>query len=162
MNQEGIYNFCSLDTSMEPTSKWIYDYVWREKKSRNGTQAIETANSTSTPPSLLAGHKTQCNRIPKLFQWLLPLSHRHLSALIHDKLSHLIHDKSSEGPIETRRWSEGGVCGWGDKRRRPTAERVLLGTWMIGQLLPSFLERLLSLARRACCVIERQTERRIT
>lgn len=83
-------------------------------KSRNGTQAIETANSTSTP-STLAGHKTQCNRIPKLFQWLLPLSHRHLSALIHDKLSHLIHDKSSEGPIETRRWRAGG--GGGEHKR---------------------------------------------
>lgn len=91
---------------MKLASKWISDYVWR-KKSRNGTQATESANSTSTSPSSLACHKTQCNRIPKLFQWLLPLSHRHLSALIHDKLSHLIHDKSSEGPIETRRWRGG-------------------------------------------------------
>lgn len=95
------------------------------KKSRNGTQTIESACSTTAPPSPLTGHKTQCNRIPKLFQWLLPLSHRHLSALIHDKLSHLIHDKSSEGPIETRRWRGGREVeeGVGDKRMEGQARR---------------------------------------
>lgn len=137
-----VVYFPNLDESIKLASKWISDYVWREKlKKKKGTQATESANSTSTSPFLLACHKTQCNRIPKLFQWLLPLSHRHLSALIHDKLSHLIHDKSSEGPIETRRWRgvEGGRAstrGWsaGGKHQR----KVLLGTWMIRQSLPSF------------------------
>lgn len=68
----------------------------------------ESTDSTSTSlPPLPPPHKTRRNRIPELFQSLLPLSHRHLSALIHDKLSHLIHDKSSEGPIETSRWRGG-------------------------------------------------------
>lgn len=124
--------FPNLDKSMKLASKWISDYVWR-KKSRNGTQATESANSTSTSLSPLACHKAQCNRIPKLFQWLLPLSHRHLSALIHDKLSHLIHDKSSEGPIETRRWGGGGWGCWGQEdgalgektRHRESAARHL-------------------------------------
>lgn len=80
----------------------------------------ESSDSTSTSLPPLALHKTRRNRIPELFQSLLPLSHRHLSALIHDKLSHLIHDKSSEGPIETSRWRRGR-----GKRmeRRPGRER---------------------------------------
>lgn len=118
--------FSNSDRSMKLASKWISDYVWREKSQENGTRATESANSTSAhlptpaqPPATLLGcHKTQCNRIPKLFQWLLPLSHGHLSALIHDKLSHLIHDKSSEGPIETRRWKGGGLEGKGRPRTR--------------------------------------------
>lgn len=123
-----LVRFPNLDKSMKLASKWISDYVWR-KKSRNGTQTTESANSTSTSPSPLACHKAQCNRIPKLFQWLLPLSHRHLSALIHDKLSHLIHDKSSEGPIETRRWGGGGedkrMESWGKRPGTESAARHL-------------------------------------
>lgn len=84
----------------------------------HGEAESSASTSTSLPP--LALHKTRRNRIPELFQSLLPLSHRHLSALIHDKLSHLIHDKSSEGPIETTRWRRGR-----GKRmeRRPGRER---------------------------------------
>lgn len=160
-NIQLLVYFLRLDKSVELTSKCISDYVWR-KKSRNGTQAIESANSTSTPPSALASHKTQCNRIPKLFQWLLPLSHRHLSALIHDKLSHLIHDKSSEGPIETRRWRGGKGGGrWGGETRgwRAGGEEARHGESAARHLndqavIAWFLERLLSLPRRACCVIE--------
>lgn len=79
----------------------------------------ESTDSTSTSLPPLAPHKTRRNRIPELFQSLLPLSHRHLSALIHDKLSHLIHDKSSKGPIETSR-----LRGGKRKERRPGRERA--------------------------------------
>lgn len=89
----------------------------------------ESSTSASLPP--LGLHKTQPNRIPELFQSLLPLSHRHLSALIHDKLSHLIHDKSSEGPIETSGWR---VRGGGGMEGRPGRERERERE----QLLPSF------------------------
>lgn len=77
----------------------------------------ESTDSTSTSLPPLAPYETRRNRIPELFQSLLPLSHRHLSALIHDKLSHLIHDKSSEGPIETSRWRGGGQEG-GERTRQ--------------------------------------------
>ena len=112
VNGERIYNLWS-SYSVELTSKWISDYVWREKVKERYTRHRNCQFNlhSAPPPPPLAGHKTQCNRIPKLFQWLLPLSHRHLSALIHDKLSHLIHDKSSERPIETRRWRQGGWEG---------------------------------------------------
>lgn len=94
-----------------------------------GEAESSVSTSTSLPP--LGLHKTQPNRIPELFQSLLPLSHRHLSALIHDKLSHLIHDKSSEGPIETSGWKGGGSRREnGEKTRQRERER--------GQLLPSF------------------------
>lgn len=87
------------------------------------------STSASLPP--LGLHKTQRNRIPELFQSLLPLSHRHLRALIHDKLSHLIHDKSSEGPIETseRKGVERGRED-GEMSRQRERERA--------QLLPTF------------------------
>lgn len=89
----------------------------RSPKMAQGEAESTDSTSTSLPP--LAPHKTRRNRIPELFQSLLPLSHRHLSALIHDKLSHLIHDKSSEGPIETSRWRGGKR-----KERRPGRERA--------------------------------------
>lgn len=81
----------------------------KKKKAAVKAESSESSTSASLPP--LGLHKTQPNRIPELFQSLLPLSHRHLSALIHDKLSHLIHDKSSEGPIETSGWRVGGGSG---------------------------------------------------
>lgn len=89
----------------------------------------ESTDSTSASLPPLGLQKTQRNRIPELFQSLLPLSHRHLSALIHDKLSHLIHDKSSEGPIETSGW-KGGGRGQEDGGKTRQGERE--------QLLPSF------------------------
>lgn len=84
----------------------------------------ESTDSTSTSLPPLGPYKTQPNRIPELFQSLLPLSHRHLSALIHDKLSHLIHDKSSEGPIETSGWKgRGRGREDGEKTRQRERER---------------------------------------